>query len=174
MSIANMASTKRTITDEDRAAARRLRGYWHDYKQRNKGISQENAGSRIGFSQAVFSQYLLCTIPLGFEATVKFARLLGVKPEEIRPDMDFSGVVSGEKLQQQMAKYSLAAAVGINAAEDKLLYQLIDLYGQLSQQCRDKLLSEANWLHAMEHPDSSPSNPFGKKRKHRAGISAGS
>lgn len=46
---------------------------------------------------------------------------------------------------------------------DKLLLQLIDLYGQLSPKGRDQLLNNANWLHAREHPAASASNPWGTR-----------
>lgn len=50
-------------------------------------------------------------------------------------------------------------------AADPLLMQLIDLWGQLNPDNRDKLLSQANKLHAQEHPHPSTSNPFGKKKQ---------
>lgn len=88
MSIAVMGKTKRNITDTDRAAARELSRLWGDYKRKNPGTTQEKAGSKIGLSQAVFSQYLLCTIPLGTDAAIKFANLFGVAPSQIRSDLD--------------------------------------------------------------------------------------
>ena len=83
-----MSKTKRIITDADRAAARELTRQWVEYKKKNPGITQEKAGSRIGFSQAVFSQYLLCTIPLGTDAIIKFAKLFNIAPSDIRSDID--------------------------------------------------------------------------------------
>lgn len=49
---------------------------------------------------------------------------------------------------------------GTALGDDKNLMQLIDLYGQLSDDGKAKLLSEANWLHNAEYPSRSPSNPF--------------
>jgi transcriptional regulator with XRE-family HTH domain len=115
MSIAYMPSIKRTITDKDRAAAKNLRGYWAEFKKKNPGVSQTEAGARIGFSQAVFSQYLLGKTALGFQATAKFAGLFGCKPAEIRPDVDFSGLPEGRtadqgsKAEQSATKYKLDA-----------------------------------------------------------------
>lgn len=47
---------------------------------------------------------------------------------------------------------------------DPLLMQLVDLWGQLTPDSRDELLSMANYLHAKDHPDPSTSNPFGKRK----------
>lgn len=93
MSIANMTKTKRNITEADRRAAGKLRELWAEYKRKHGGISQENAVGIIGYSQPVFSQYLKCTIPLGYEAVIKFARLFGVPPSEIHSSYDFSGFI---------------------------------------------------------------------------------
>jgi transcriptional regulator with XRE-family HTH domain len=38
------------------------------------------------------------------------------------------------------------------AAEDKMLGQLIDIYGELDQQFRDKLINEANWMLSIQLP----------------------
>lgn len=94
MSIAYMKKTNRIITEDDRAAAARLRLAWEKFRQNNQGISQEKAGEKIGFSQAVFSQYLRCTIPMGAAATLKLAKLLGVKPSYLRPEIDFQDASS--------------------------------------------------------------------------------
>lgn len=48
--------------------------------------------------------------------------------------------------------------------EDKMLEQLINLWGQLSPDGRHTVLNHANYVHAQEHPNASPSNPFGKSR----------
>lgn len=113
MSIAYMSSTKRTITAEDKAAAKRLTVLWKKYKSDNNNISQTDAAAKINYTQAVFSQYLLGTTALGFEATVKFAALFGVDPKEIRPELEFSGLPKakaadhGTKMEQTAAKYKL-------------------------------------------------------------------
>lgn len=43
---------------------------------------------------------------------------------------------------------------------DPLLFQLINFWGQLSQESRDKILAEANWHHSQEHPHVTNSNPY--------------
>lgn len=100
----------RRITDEDRAAASQLSALWKAYKLKNRGASQEAAGASIGLSQAVFSQYLLGTTPLGVEATLKFAHLFGVRPKDIRPDFKYWGAESGPGVQQDQASNSSISA----------------------------------------------------------------
>jgi len=100
MSMAYMAKPKRNISEADRAAAKRLRAIWAEFKKKTR-LSQETAASRIGISQAAFSQYLRCEIALNTDITAKFAQLLGVKPDAIRTDRDFSGL----KLEQPSTAY---------------------------------------------------------------------
>ena len=45
---------------------------------------------------------------------------------------------------------------------DLMLEQLLKLYSELTPSARDKLVTYANGLHAGEHPDPSPANPYGK------------
>lgn len=101
------------------------------------------------------------------------------------------GVVSQARLsalekrdsKRSGALYALARALEVNpqwlqdgkepsglekpgaSVRDRLLEQLIDLYGQLNEQRRHELVGYANALHAQEHPLASPSNPFGKKKE---------
>lgn len=79
------------------------------------------------------------------------AKALGVSVEEL---------VVGDRKRDAIAKMA-------DAAQDKMLAQLIELYAQLDQAGRDKLLSEANWLHSQQYPHPSPSNPFAKAPKKR-------
>ncbi len=82
-----MQKHNRTITAKDREAAARLSALWADYKKKNPGVSQETAGAKLKYSQAVFSQYLHCKIALGTDAVRKFAGLFGVDPGAIRPEL---------------------------------------------------------------------------------------
>lgn len=50
-------------------------------------------------------------------------------------------------------------------ARDKLLEQLIDLYGQLDRDRQDEVVGLANSLHAEQYPNASTSNPFGKSAR---------
>ena len=92
----------------------------------------------LGFStQASVSHYLNGTTPLNTDATLKFASLLGVKPEEIRPDLaEMMNYVrkSGEYLEDR------------SGPGWKLLSpehaELIDLYERLPQSEKERHLSD--------------------------------
>lgn len=84
-----MKKAGRTITEADMAAAKTLRAIW-DRKRKALALTQERAAEQFGGSQALISQYLLGRIALGRVACMKFARILRVLPEEIRPDFDYS------------------------------------------------------------------------------------
>lgn len=43
---------------------------------------------------------------------------------------------------------------------DPMVNQIVDFYKDLSREGRDKLLSNANWLHNEEHPGTSAAQPF--------------
>ncbi|WP_312210503.1 helix-turn-helix domain-containing protein [Pseudescherichia sp.] len=78
---------KKTLDAAEADAAKRLRDIW-DEKKVTLRLTQERAAEALGFStQASISHYLNGTTPLNTDATLKFAALLGVKPEEIRPDL---------------------------------------------------------------------------------------
>lgn len=78
---------KKTLDAAEADAAQRLRNIWNE-KKITLRLTQDKAADALGFStQATVSQYLNGNIPLNTEATLKFAALLGVKPEDIRPDL---------------------------------------------------------------------------------------
>lgn len=78
---------KKTLDSVEADAAARLRKIWNEKKVTLR-LTQEKAAEALGFStQASVSHYLNGTTPLNTDATLKFASLLGVKPEEIRPDL---------------------------------------------------------------------------------------
>lgn len=78
---------KKTLDAAETDAAKRLRDIWSDKKVTLR-LTQEKAAEALGFStQASVSHYLNGTTPLNTDATLKFASLLGVKPEDIRPDL---------------------------------------------------------------------------------------
>ncbi|MEE6802652.1 helix-turn-helix transcriptional regulator, partial [Escherichia coli O8:H10] len=78
---------KKTLDAAEADAAKRLRDIWNEKKVTLR-LTQERAAEALGFStQASISHYLNGTTPLNTDATLKFAALLGVQPEEIRPDL---------------------------------------------------------------------------------------
>ncbi len=62
-----------------------------------------------------------------------------------------------------------------DTAHDKLLGQLLDLYKDLDQKYRDKLLDSAQFYHSIQYPHVSTSNPLqgvSKKSRSRAKVKA--
>lgn len=68
---------------DDVEVAARLRAAWDS--RADKSLTQEAAAARMGMTQSGVSQYLTGRIPVGLEAALKFAALLGIKAEEINP-----------------------------------------------------------------------------------------
>lgn len=80
-----MRKTKVEIADPE--ATSRLRSIW-DAKKKSLRLTQEIAADLLGFdSQATVSHYLNGKIPLNTDTALKFAALLKIKPEELRPDL---------------------------------------------------------------------------------------
>ncbi|HFR2208581.1 TPA: helix-turn-helix domain-containing protein, partial [Shigella sonnei] len=78
---------RKSLSDTDLNAARRLKEIWMA-KKSQLGLTQERAAEIMGFStQGAVSHYLNGQTPLNLEAVLKFAGLLKVPPESIRPDM---------------------------------------------------------------------------------------
>ncbi|WP_052321214.1 helix-turn-helix domain-containing protein [Pseudomonas fluorescens] len=82
-----MATPRRTITPHDLDNAARLKSKWLAYKEATK-TTQADLAEYLGFAgQGVVTQYLNGLIALNTDAIIRFARVLGVKPEEINPDL---------------------------------------------------------------------------------------
>ncbi|MDQ9128763.1 helix-turn-helix domain-containing protein [Serratia fonticola] len=78
---------KKPLDIKDQEAAERLRNIW-DEKKVTLRLTQEKAADALGFeTQSSVSQYLNGRNPLNTDAILKFAALLGVKPEDIKPDL---------------------------------------------------------------------------------------
>lgn len=87
------------FTAEDRAAGVNLKRIW-DEKKASLGLTQENVGGVLGMNQSAVSQYLKGKVPLRLAAALKFAKLLKVKPTDIRPDLaELTLEVSPEALE---------------------------------------------------------------------------
>ena len=128
---------KKTIDAVEREAAKRLREIWNEKKVTLR-LTQEKAAEVLGFStQASVSHYLNGTTPLNTDATLKFASLLGVKPEEIRPDLaEMMNYVrkSGEYLEDR-------SVPGWKLLSPEYA-ELIDLYERLPQSEKERHLSD--------------------------------
>lgn len=131
------AMRKKTLDVAETDAAQRLRDIW-DKKKVTLRLTQEKAADALGFStQATVSQYLRGSIPLNTDATLKFAALLGVKPEEIRPDL------------AEMMNYVRATGSHVqdySAAGWRLLTpddaELLELYERLPQSEKERHLAD--------------------------------
>ncbi|NMP26885.1 helix-turn-helix domain-containing protein [Rahnella sp. SAP-1] len=78
---------KRKLTEEDLAAAKRLKSIWTS-KRVALGLTQEKAADLLGFNtQGAVSHYLNGVTPLNTDTVIKFSMLLNVKPEDIKPEL---------------------------------------------------------------------------------------
>lgn len=77
----------RQMTDQDKNASIRLKRIW-DEKKKALGLTQEKAADALGFNtQGAVSQYLNGKVPLNTDTVIKFAKLLRVIPEDIKPEL---------------------------------------------------------------------------------------
>jgi transcriptional regulator with XRE-family HTH domain len=76
------------LSEKDLAASRNLKRIWEEKRDR-LGLTQRKAAKIMGMAnQSAVSHYLNAQRPLTFSVTLKFARLLGIDPREIRADLD--------------------------------------------------------------------------------------
>jgi len=81
-------ATKRTITEDQKEAARRLKRIW-EQKRESLGITQDRVAELFGWANAsAVSQYLSGTVGLNVEAVLRFAKVLKVHPTEIMPELE--------------------------------------------------------------------------------------
>lgn len=131
------AMRKKTLEADEAEATQRLRDIWNEKKVTLR-LTQEKAAEALGFStQATVSHYLNGNIPLNTDATLKFAALLGVKPEDIRPDLEqLMNYV--RKTGSYVEDYSIAGWRRLKPEES----ELIELYGRLPQSEKERHLSD--------------------------------
>lgn len=78
---------RKSLSEEDVRAAHRLKEIWN-LRKSELGLTQDRAAEILGFStQGAVSHYLNAQTPLNLEAVLKFAGLLKVAPERIRPEL---------------------------------------------------------------------------------------
>ena len=119
-----MPSGKRTFTSADHAAHQRLRALW-DAKARSLGLTQAKAAALFGGTQALINAYLTGRAALGRLATLKFANILQVRPQDIRADFIYS-----RELTQSLPDDVLEMASKIASlpeSQRRELHQTIDL-----------------------------------------------
>jgi transcriptional regulator with XRE-family HTH domain len=86
ISVAYMKSRASKPSPADIVAAAKLREIW-DEKADALGITQLKAASLMEMTQPAVSQYLRGIIPLGFDALMKFSKLLDFDPLKVRQDL---------------------------------------------------------------------------------------
>ncbi|MHB9326743.1 helix-turn-helix domain-containing protein [Phytobacter ursingii] len=128
---------KKTLDAAESDAAQRLRDAW-EKKKVTLRLTQEKAADALGFStQATVSHYLNGNIPLNTDAALKFAALLGIKPEELRPDLaELMNYV--RKSGTHVDDYSSSGWHLLKPDE----VDLIKLYDRLPQSEKERHLSE--------------------------------
>ncbi len=128
---------KKTLDAAEAETAQRLREVWNEKKVTLR-LTQEKAADALGFStQATVSHYLNGNIPLNTDAALRFAALLGVKPEELRPDLaELMNYV--RKSGTHIDDYSSAGWRLLKPEET----ELIELYERLPQSEKERHLTE--------------------------------
>ena len=147
-----MPSGKRTFTSADHAAHQRLRALW-DTKARSLGLTQAKAAALFGGTQALINAYLTGRAALGRLATLRFANILQVRPQDIRADF-----ISSRELTQELPGDVLEMAAKIASlpeAQRSELHQTIDL-----------LLRARHYEAVLQQAEAA--RKVGPKRNHRA------
>lgn len=94
----------RKLTQADRRAAENLKRLFDRAKEKSPDMTQASLASDLGWeTQAAVSQYINAVIPLGIEATLKFAEYFLVEPAEIRDDFKYSMPAKSETRTQSLA-----------------------------------------------------------------------
>ena len=89
-SLRGMRERVRRITDEDLAAAARLKALWQAMPSDARPTQQAIADHREGggeANQSLISQYMNGRLALNYRAVLAFAKALGCRPEDIRDDL---------------------------------------------------------------------------------------
>lgn len=93
---------------------------------------------------------------------VELARLIGVRGPSVN-GWTKTGRISKEHLPKLAKIFGKPLDWWLGDDDepvDPLERQLLNLYRELSDDFKERLLSDANKLHAYEHPGASPANPF--------------
>ncbi|EPC6178350.1 helix-turn-helix domain-containing protein [Serratia marcescens] len=115
-------------------AAKRLKAIW-ERKKAELHLTQDKAADILGFgTQGAVSHYLNAKTPLNTDTVIKFASLLGVAPEEIRPDMaDLFAIVRRNQPNQPPVTENVVLAPREKA--------LLDMFGSLPEIEKEQLIS---------------------------------
>src|SRR5687768_9541821 len=109
ISVPHMSNRKAKMAPGDFYAAKHLQLIWNEKlaqaRDEGRGWTQEQAGEAMNMTQGAVSQYLGAKIPLGYGATLKFAKFLGVPPSDIRSDLDALPRESAEEPYEDVIGY---------------------------------------------------------------------
>jgi len=100
ITLANNFRMDRKMTELDIEAAKKLRAIW-ERRKRERSFTQETSSEHLGMNQSAVSMYVRGAIPLGVEATLKFAYFLDVDPREIRPDLPEWVIAKSPKTKEE-------------------------------------------------------------------------
>lgn len=146
-----MSARKRKLTDADKRAAEKVRQLWADYKKKNPGVSQETAAGLAGFTQSAFSQFVLGVVPIRVSPALKFAKLFGVSPTEIRADLAEIAYATSGAAKQHAAREPAPGDLSSDALSIARIYE--DLEPVTKDRFRDLLIMFSvidrhySWVH---------------------------
>lgn len=93
------------LSPEQLEDAQRLRNIWELFKRAQPNMTQDLLAEACGWkTQGSVSQYMHGRIPLNLPAILKFARALGVDPEDISPTLALQLQVNHKKRTYEAAK----------------------------------------------------------------------
>lgn len=81
------AKERYNLTQQDEDRAKRIKTIYQQ-KKAELGITQQSLGEILGMSQSNVAKYLNGDMPMSLETVMKFAKVLGIEPLEIEPDLD--------------------------------------------------------------------------------------
>lgn len=132
---------RKSLSEQDIEAAHRLKEIWNSRKT-ELGLTQDRAAEILGFAtQGAVSHYLNAKTPLNLEAVLKFANLLQVAPESIRPD--FSDLLNIARLLTPSATQESIPPEQKNQTEEPVTGSMANMAFRIAT-----ILEETKWSQA--------------------------
>jgi transcriptional regulator with XRE-family HTH domain len=138
---------------QEAAKLKRLFGAWQEKrKEQNLPASQEEVASLFGLGQSALSQYLNGKIPLNFEISVVFARVLGARIDDFSPTFaelarEALGLIS--QVEKRPAKRDAPRWMPVAA------FKLLDLYYSCDDRGQADIMDTAIELSALQPRQAS-------------------
>lgn len=105
------------MSQADKDAAAALRTIWN-HRAKQLGLTQEKLAHDWDVTQGLISQYINAHTPLGVVATLRFAKVLKVRPNEIRKDFEYTDTLASELTPEAIEIASLWMALPKNLRAD--------------------------------------------------------